>query len=257
MAVDDAAPDGELSKQTSEPNHEAGVDESGAVEPESTAVEESAVEVTAADETDAGESDAGDEAEGTGVVDTDVVDTDVVDTEAEDYEAEADEAPLRTPISHVKLALIGGLAGVLALAGLTGWLGFRAYESHQAAAESALFLQVGRQGALNLTSIDFENAEADVQRILDSATGTFYDDFQQRAQPFVEVVKQAQSKSVGTIAEAGIESESDNEAQVLVAVTVRTSNAGAPEQEPRAWRMRILVEKIGDEAKVSNVEFVP
>ena len=241
MAVDDAAPDGELSKQTSEPNHEAGVDESGAVEPESTAVEVSAAEVTVADEIDAGESDTRDEE----------------DTDAEDYEAEADEAPVRTPISHVKLALIGGLAGVLALAGLTGWLGFRAYESNRAAAESALFLQVGRQGALNLTSIDFENAEADVQRILDSATGTFYDDFQQRAQPFVEVVKQAQSKSVGTIAEAGIESESDNEAQVLVAVTVRTSNAGAPEQEPRAWRMRILVEKIGDEAKVSNVEFVP
>ncbi|MDZ4232623.1 MAG: Mce protein [Dietzia sp.] len=240
MAVDDAAPDGELTKQTSEPNHEAGVDESGAVEPESTAVEESAAEVTAADEVDTDDLDAGE--------------SDAVD-DAEDYEATA--VPARTPMSHVKLALIGGLVGVLALAGLTGWLGFRAYESNKAEAESALFLQVGRQGALNLTSINHENAEADVQRILDSATGTFYDDFQQRAQPFVEVVKQAQSTSVGTIAEAGVESESDNEAQVLVAVTVRTSNAGAPEQEPRAWRMRILVEKIGDEAKVSNVEFVP
>ena len=83
------------------------------------------------------------------------------------------------------------------------------------------------------------------------------EDFQQRAQPFVEVVKQAQSKSVGTVAEAGLESAGANEAQVLVAVTVKTSNAGAPEQEPRAWRMRISVEKIGDDAKVSNVEFVP
>ena len=44
---------------------------------------------------------------------------------------------------------------------------------------------------------------------------------------------------------------------MLVAVTVRTSNAGAPDQAPRAWRMRISVEKVGDEAKVSNVEFVP
>ena len=160
-------------------------------------------------------------------------------------------------MSHVKAALIAGIAGVVALAGLTGWLGFRTYESNRADAERNLFLQVGRQGALNLTSIDWQNADADVQRILDSATGTFYDDFQQRAQPFVEVVKQAQSKSVGTISEAGVESAGDNEAQVLVAVTVNTSNAGAPEQEPRAWRMRISVEKIGDEAKVSNVEFVP
>jgi Mce-associated membrane protein len=120
-----------------------------------------------------------------------------------------------------------------------------------------LFLQVGRQGALNLTTIDWQHAEGDVQRILDSATGTFYDDFQKRSQPFVEVVKQAQSKSVGSIAEAGVESISGDSAQVLVAVTVKTSNAGAPDQAPRAWRMRISVQKVGDEAKVSNVEFVP
>ena len=122
-----------------------------------------------------------------------------------------------------------------------------------------MFLQVGRQGALNLTTIDHQQADADVQRILDSATGTFDDDFQRRAQPFIDVVRQAQSKSVGTISEAGLESESESgdEAQVLVAVTVKTSNAGAPEQEPRAWRMRISVQKVGDEAKVANVEFVP
>ncbi|MGB2920172.1 MAG: Mce protein [Mycobacterium sp.] len=166
-------------------------------------------------------------------------------------------APARRPMSHVKVALIAGIAGVVALAGLTGWLGYRAYESSQAEAQRNLFLQVGRQGALNLTTINHETAEADVQRILDSATGTFYDDFQQRAQPFVEVVKQAQSKSEGTIAEAGLESSSESGAQVLVAVTVQTTNAGAPEQEPRAWRMRLLVEQVSDEAKVSNVEFVP
>jgi len=146
---------------------------------------------------------------------------------------------------------------VVVLAGLTGWLGFRAYQTYQADQQRKLFLQVGRQGALNLTTIDWQQADADVKRILDSATGTFYDDFQQRAQPFVEVVKQAQSKSVGTVSEAGLESESDNGAQVLVAVTVNTSNAGAPDQAPRAWRMRISVQKVGDEAKVSNVEFVP
>lgn len=171
---------------------------------------------------------------------------------------EADEAaPPRAPWSHVKIALVAGLVVVLALAGLTGWLGYRTWESQRAESERELFLQVGRQGALNLTTIDWENADADVQRILDSATGTFYDDFQKRAQPFAEVVKQAKSKSEGTIAEAGLEASSDNEAQVLVAVTVKTTNAGAPEQQPRAWRMRISVEKIGSEAKVSNVEFVP
>jgi Mce-associated membrane protein len=228
MADDAAAPDGELSKST------ATEETSSATEPES-----AGSETAEAAETE--EATDGDE-------------------DSADYDEEADEeeaGPAKPPMSHVRLATIAGLVLVVALAGLTGWLGFRAYQSHQADEQHKLFLQVGRQGALNLTTIDWQQADKDVQRILDSATGTFYDDFQKRAGPFVEVVKQAQSKSVGTIAEAGLESESDDGGQVLVAVTVKTSNAGAPEQAPRAWRMRISVQKVDDGAKVSNVEFVP
>jgi Mce-associated membrane protein len=233
MADDAAAPDGELSEST------ATEETSSATEPESGGSEVS----------DAADSDA--------AVTDEVTDDADSDEEAADSEETTEAAPAKPPMSHVKLAMIAGLVLVVALGGLTGWLGYRAYQSHQADEQRKLFLSVGRQGALNLTTIDFQHADADVQRILDSATGTFYDEFQKRAQPFVEVVKQAQSKSEGTIAEAGLESESDNGAQVLVAVTVKTSNAGAPDQAPRAWRMRISVQKVGDDAKVSNVEFVP
>jgi Mce-associated membrane protein len=37
---------------------------------------------------------------------------------------------------------------------------------------------------------------------------------------------------------------------------VKTTNAGAPEQQPHAWRMRIDVRKVNDGVKVSNVSFV-
>lgn len=184
-------------------------------------------------------------------------DTDDLDGPDDTDEESFDAQPAREPWSSVKIAVVAGSAVVVALAVLTGWLGYRTWESQRAEQAREVFLQVGRQGALNLTTIDWQEADADVQRILDSATGTFYDDFQQRAQAFADVVKQAKSTSEGTIAEAGLESSTDNEARVLVAVNVKTSNAGAPEQQPRAWRMRISVEKIGDEAKVSNVEFVP
>ncbi|MGW0159128.1 Mce protein [Mycobacterium sp. NPDC003323] len=178
-------------------------------------------------------------------------------SDAEDID-KAEAAAAGAGISHVRLATILGLVVVVALAALVGWMGYRTYESQQLDAKRELFLQVGRQGAINLTTIDFERAEADVQRILDSATGTFYDDFQQRAGPFIEVVKQAQSKSVGSVTEAGLETYSDTEARVLVAVTVQTSNAGAAEQQPRLWRMRVTVQDIGeDQVKVANVEFVP
>lgn len=162
----------------------------------------------------------------------------------------------RRPTSHVRLALIAGLVAVVALAGVSGWLGYRAYESNQLADQRQVFLQVGRQGALNLTTIDFQNVDADVARILDSATGTFYDDFQQRSQPFAEVVRQVKSKSVGSVTAAGLESVTPDGAQVLVAVTVNTAVEGQPEQAPRAWRMRITVEQTADDVKVSNVEFV-
>ena len=185
--------------------------------------------------------------------------------DAEDYDdavdADVDDDPKDVavqakPMSPVRLATLSGVVAVVASTALAGWLGFREYQARQAQRQCELLMQVGRQGALNLTTIDWQHADADVQRILDSATGTFYDDFSKRSKPFVEVVKKAQSKSVGTITEAGLESQSGDEAQVLVAVSVRTSNLGAAEEEPRHWRMRISVKKVGDEAKVSNVAFV-
>jgi Mce-associated membrane protein len=227
MADDAAAPTGELSEPAAEP-----------VEPVTDSVDD-AGEESGAEFLDEAEDDS-DEAEG--------------DSDPEP-DLDADDAAPR--ISHVRLAGIVGLVVVLALGGLVGWLGFRAYQSHQLDTQRKVFLQVGRQGALNLTTIDFQHVDEDVKRILDSATGTFYDDFQQRAQPFTEVVKQVKSKSVGTVTEAGLESESENEAQVLVAVAVNTTVEGQPNQQPRAWRMRILVQKVGEDTKVSNVEFVP
>lgn len=153
-------------------------------------------------------------------------------------------------------AVLLGSAIVVSLSVLVGWLGFGAYHAHQEQASQNQLLQVARQGALNLTTIDWQHAEADMQRILDGATGQFHDDFASRSQPFIEVVKQAKSTSVGTITEAGLESEDDGHARVLVAVAVKATAEGAPEQDSRAWRMRITVQRDGDQPKVSNVEFV-
>jgi len=185
--------------------------------------------------------------------------------DAEDYdgavEADVDDdskdvATHAKTISPVRLATLVGVVTVVASTAMAGWFGYREHQAREAQQQSELLIRVGRQGALNLTTIDWQHADADIQRILDSATGTFYDDFLKRSKPFVEVVKKAQSKSVGTVSEAGLESQSGDGAQVMVAVSVVTSNAGAPEAEPRHWRMRISVKKVGDEAKVSNVAFV-
>ncbi|WP_156669890.1 MULTISPECIES: Mce protein [unclassified Mycobacterium] len=159
-------------------------------------------------------------------------------------------------LSHTGQALLAGALVVAVLAGLTGWLGFRAYQKHEAQAQRDLFVQVARQGAVNLTTINYTEVDADVQRIIDLATGAFREDFEQRAKPFIEVVKAAQSKSEGTVTDAGLESQRGDAAQVLVAVAVKSRTA-AGEEAPREWRMRIEVRTVGDDAKVSNVVFVP
>jgi Mce-associated membrane protein len=180
---------------------------------------------------------------------------DAVDADVDDDPK--DVATQARTMSPVRLAMVVGVVAVVASSAAAGWLGFRQYQARQAQQQTELLIQVGRQGALNLTTIDWQHADTDVRRILDSATGAFYDDFAKRSQPFVEVLKKAQTKSVGTITEAGLESQAGDEAQVMVAVSVATSNVGESEAEPRHWRMRISVKRIGDEAKVSKVAFVP
>ncbi|OBI35248.1 Mce protein [Mycobacterium sp. E2238] len=159
-------------------------------------------------------------------------------------------------LSRTGRALVAGGVVVAALAGLTGWLGYQAYQKHEAQAQRDLFVQVARQGAVNLTTINYTEVDSDVQRILDLATGAFRDDFEQRSKPFIEVVKAAQSKSEGTVTDAGLESQRGDSAQVLVAVAVKSRTAGG-EEAPREWRMRIEVRSVGQDAKVSNVVFVP
>ena len=160
----------------------------------------------------------------------------------------------RLPIG---IALVLGATAALVLAGVCGWLGYRAYQARVAEQARQTFIEVGKQGAINLTTIDYTHAEVDVKRILDSATGQFHDEFSGRAGSFVDVVQKAQSKSSGTVTEAGVESMDSDEGQVLVAVTVNTTTGGVADQQPRYWRMRLTVRKTDDGAKIAKVDFVP
>ncbi|MGA9490521.1 MAG: mammalian cell entry protein, partial [Mycobacterium sp.] len=178
------------------------------------------------------------------------VDDAASEPDADDVAGQPAPQPER-PKPDPRRATLFALTIVAALATLVGWLGFHVYQSQQPQAQRHQFLQVARQGALNLTTIDWEHADADVHRILDGATGEFYDDFAKRSQPFIEVLKQSKAKTVGTITQAGLESETADSARALVAVSVLTADAGDAQQVPREWRMRIDVQKVGDQVKVS------
>lgn len=156
----------------------------------------------------------------------------------------------------LRVALVTGLVLVAVLVSLCAWLGYRAHQARQAEQFQDRLVRVAKQSAIDLTSIDYEHADADIQRILDSSTGAFYDDFKSRSGSLVDVVKKVRSKSVGAVTEAGLESISGREGKVLLAVAVSTTKGGAPDGQPRHWRMRVTVSGSGPDVKVSKVDFV-
>jgi Mce-associated membrane protein len=170
-----------------------------------------------------------------------------------------DEAsPRRQRRSPTRLALVFLLVFLAVLVGVGVWTGHQIVQERQVQAHRQALVAAGRQAALNLTTIDAASADSDIKRILDSSTGVFHDDFEKRSGSFIQAVNQAQSKTVGTVTEAGLESQDGDDAHVLATVAVTTATAGVEDPHPRAWRMRITVtQHAGGDPKVSNVEFVP
>jgi Mce-associated membrane protein len=188
--------------------------------------------------------------------------TDCIDAPASKRDVAVGDPPERRPQMtagsrhRARLVVSLGVVLVMTIGGLAGCLGYRALQAQREGAVRAMFVQMARQGALDLTTIDYTHADSDVHRILDGATGKFRADFQSRSQPLVDVVKQTRSKSQGTITEAGLELFHQDSAEVLLAVAVTTTYAGN-QSDSKAWRMRIDMQKVGNSAKISNVEFVP
>jgi Mce-associated membrane protein len=163
---------------------------------------------------------------------------------------------VRTPARQRALQRLAfGLVTIAALAALTVWLALRIGAASEMQRQRAHFLEAGRDSAIMLTTVKYEEVESDVKRIVDSSTGPFLADFRNRSQEFADTVKRTKSHTQGTIAEAGLESVRGDQADVLVVVSVKTSLAGA-DSPARLWRMRIAIQQIGHDMKLANVEFM-
>jgi Mce-associated membrane protein len=159
------------------------------------------------------------------------------------------------------LSIIARVAAVLiigAFAGVSVYMVTQHRHAIQQQHREAAFLGGAQQGVVNMTSLDFNKAKADVQRVIDSSTGEFKDDFQHRADDFISVVAQSKAISEGTVNAAAIESVNGNSAVVLVAATSRITNSPPGKDEPpRIWRLRVTVTEAGGQYKMSKVEYVP
>jgi Mce-associated membrane protein len=157
------------------------------------------------------------------------------------------------------LSRVLAATAILAICGLLGASGWMLWHHHTVLAErqrSAAYVAAARQGVVNLTSLDFNKAKEGVQRVLDSATGEFRDDFQRRADDFASVVKDSKAVTQGSVTASAVESMSKDSAVVLVLANERVTNSAGAKDDPRAFRFRVSVVRDGDQLKISKVEFV-
>jgi serine/threonine protein kinase, bacterial len=119
------------------------------------------------------------------------------------------------------------------------------------------YVDAGKEFALALMSVSAATIDADIEKILAGSTGAFHDDFEERSEDFKKVTRESNVSTSASVNEAGLEDSSEDAAQVLVAATTKVTNDANANQEPRQWRLRMTIEKVGDEFKTSKVEFVP
>ncbi|MGE2723756.1 hypothetical protein [Mycolicibacterium pulveris] len=177
---------------------------------------------------------------------------------------EAEEAPAQPPTNRRRwgriLKAVGMTLAILCTGALLAASGYMVWQHREAADLEKLqaeYAAAGRQSVVTLMSLDFNNAEADVQRIIDNSTGQFRTDFEAQAKDFVQVAQDSKVVTDVTVNSTAVESMNQDSAVVLVAATSRVTNAAGAQQEPRAWRLSVDLQRDGDQIKMSKVEFVP
>jgi Mce-associated membrane protein len=146
------------------------------------------------------------------------------------------------------------IAASLGASGYITWQHRHAVQERQRTAE---FAAAARQGVVTLTSLDFNRAKDDVQRVIDNSTGSFRDDFQSRADDFRTVVEQSKVITQGTVNATAVASMTADSAVVLVAATSQVTSAAGAKQEPRSWRLSVTMARDGGQLKMSRVEVEP
>jgi len=163
------------------------------------------------------------------------------------------------PRSRWRAVLAGCMAAASAAALLAAtrymvWQDHRISEQRHREVE---FAAAARQGVVNLMSLDFNRAKDDVQRIIDSSTGAFKNDFQATADDLVTSARNARAVSNTIVNATAVESMNGNSAVVLVAATSTLTNAAGAKDEKRSWRLSVTVTQDGAQLKIAKVDFVP
>ncbi len=175
---------------------------------------------------------------------------------------DADTDPSETPASRTLRPLEWAAVAVAAISLIALIVTGVFYVHHNNSAEAlssqrAQYVQTAKQAILNLTNIKDDTAQQDIDRVLSVASGDLKAEYSQQKDAYAQVVQQAKVKASGQVIEAGIESQGDDVATVLVAAKQTLTNAGDAQPQDRYYRFRVTVNRADDgTVTASKVEFV-
>jgi Mce-associated membrane protein len=168
-----------------------------------------------------------------------------------DAEAPARRALHWRPIAAALAALI--FCVLLGLGSALAW-SHHVTQTHRHQQERAA--DVARRGVIDVMSLNFVNAEEDVQRIMDNATGRFKEEFQ--GQQFILVRRLIESKAVThvKVTAVAVQSASDDSAVVLVAATSQAANINDPHPAPKRFRVMVTLAMDQGRLKISQLAYL-
>lgn len=119
----------------------------------------------------------------------------------------------------------------------------------------AQYSAVARQGVVNLMAINYNSAQADVQRVLDSTTGPFRQQFEDTSKDLVKALQDAKVVTEVTVTGVAVESMTADSAVVLVAATSQRGDTDPQNRDPRTWRAVVTVTRDSGQLKISQIDF--
>jgi Mce-associated membrane protein len=119
-------------------------------------------------------------------------------------------------------------------------------------------LAAAKQAAVNFVSVSMSTVDADLQRIIDGATGDFKDQYVSNKSTFHDQIVANNSSSTGTVLRAAILSSDSDSAVVLVALDATIKNTGTPDGKLSHYRMQLNMARDSGTGKwlVSQLDFV-
>ena len=153
----------------------------------------------------------------------------------------------------ILLALLG--AATVALAVVAVLLGTKVSAAQDTAEQREDAVNAAKQAGVNLATMDYRHAGADVQRLVSGLTGQAKDEMEKsgRRQVVTQLGK-VKTWSVGQVLSAGVVSSDADSAQVLVVVDQTVRSSDVPNGVVHHLRWQMTVDKVGGRWLVSKLE---